>query len=80
MVAVAGLMVVATAVLALSLTGLVGFPYNSAVGYHGVGPPRRGVSISHPERATVSAGEDAEPVHTPESLARTARRTTRLHG
>lgn len=102
-VAVAGLLVVATGVLALSLTGLVGFPYNSSVSYHGVdvtsglacgaailglalvrasgvGPPRRGTSISHPERATVSAGEDAEPVHTPEMLARIARRTARLGG
>lgn len=36
LVSVAGALVVATGVLALSLTGLVGFPYNSAMSYHGV--------------------------------------------
>jgi hypothetical protein len=30
------MLVVATGILALSITGLVGFPYNSALSYHGV--------------------------------------------
>lgn len=36
LVSVAGMLVVATGILALSITGLVGFPYNSALSYHGV--------------------------------------------
>ena len=36
LVSVAGMLVVATGVLALSITGLVGFPYNSSMSYHGV--------------------------------------------
>ncbi|MGE3810261.1 MAG: acyltransferase [Candidatus Nanopelagicales bacterium] len=77
-IAVAGLMVVVVGILALSLTGLVGFPYNSSVSYHGVdvtsglacaaalvgmalvrasgvGPPRSGESLAHPERSTLGS-------------------------
>jgi hypothetical protein len=71
-------MVVVVGILALSLTGLVGFPYNSSVSYHGVdvtsglacaaalvgmalvrasgvGPPRSGESLAHPERSTLGS-------------------------